>query len=220
MLNVSSRSHDQIMHASRISDVEGDDWELIIREAHHRMKNTLMLLVASVRTDFRCGRSRELSAAVDRFERRVVDFGELYQLLSNGTDMETVSVAPFFTRLCESLSKTMLEAAGIRCVVSLEDGTLSATQCHRLGLIVTELVTNAAKHAFPEETVGLIRIEALNRNSCWYFTVMDNGTGAIGPRHGTGGRILESLARSIRAQLHYQSGGDGTRVTIAVPALV
>ena len=48
MLDVSSRPHDSFMRVHRIADVplEGDDWELVIREAHHRMKNTLMLLVA------------------------------------------------------------------------------------------------------------------------------------------------------------------------------
>jgi hypothetical protein len=66
----------------------------------------------------------------------------------------------------------------------------------------------------------LIRVEALNRNSCWYFTVMDNGTGTTGSRQGTGGRILAGLAGSIRAKLHQRSGQDGTCVTIAIPALV
>jgi len=105
MLEGGSQSYDDVTSTHQADDDAGqvDDWELVIREAHHRMKNTLMLLVASVRTDFRCGRSSQLSAAVDRFERRVVAFGELYQLLSNGADIEAVSVADFFERLCEAL---------------------------------------------------------------------------------------------------------------------
>ncbi len=221
MLEGGSQSYDDVTSTHQADDDAGqvDDWELVIREAHHRMKNTLMLLVASVRTDFRCGRSSQLSAAVDRFERRVVAFGELYQLLSNGADIEGVSVADFFERLCEALSETILEPAAIRCAASIEDGALSATQCHRLGLIVTELVTNAAKHAFSDRSAGLVRIEAFNRNRCWCFSVTDNGTGAVG-LHGTGGRILEGLARSIQAEMRYESDQGGTRVTVVVPALV
>lgn len=223
MLEGGSQSYDDVMsthHHAGYSAGQLEDWELVIREAHHRMKNTLMLLVASVRTDFRCGRSRQFSAAVDRFERRVVAFGELYQLLSNGTDVETVSVADFFERLCEALSETILEPAAIRCAASIEDGLLTATQCHRLGLIVTELVTNAAKHAFPDRNGGLLRVEVTNRNCCWCFTVTDNGHGASGSLQGTGGRILEGLARSIGARLNYQSGEGGTRATIVVPAVI
>ena len=220
MLDAGSRSFDHIMQPHRIPDVteQAVDWELVIREAHHRMKNTLMLLVASVRTDFKCGRSRQLSAAINRFERRVVAFGELYQLLSNGADIKTASVADFFERLCEALSETILEPADIRCAVSIEDGTMAATQCHRLGLIVTELVTNAAKHAFPDQSAGLIGVEAFYRNQCWCFSVTDNGTGVSGLQRGTGARILEGLAQSIRAQMHYESTQGGTRVTIVVPA--
>jgi two-component sensor histidine kinase len=220
MLNVGSRPRDDLMNAHQTGYVAGqvDDWELVNREAHHRMKNTLMLLAASVRRDFKREKINGLSAAVSRFERRIVAFGQLYHLLSGGGDVDAISAADFFEPLCEALSETILEPAAIRCEAAIEDGKLSATQGHRLGLIVSELVTNAAKHAFLDRKGGLIRVEAFNRNGCWCFTVTDNGRGATGSLQGTGGRILEGLARSIRAQLHCQSGQCGTRVTIMLPA--
>ena len=92
--------------------------------------------------------------------------------------------------------------------------------CEDIVLLVSELVTNAAKHAFPDREGGLIRVDAFNCNGCWCFTVTDNGRGATGSLQGTGGRILEGLARSIRAQLYCQSDQCGTRVTIMLPALV
>ena len=217
MLNVSPRPRDDLMSAYA---GQVDDWELVNREANHRMKNTLMLLAASVRRDFKKAKLNELSAAVDRFERRIAAFGQLYHLLSGGEDVEAISVAGFFEPLCEALSETILEPAGIRCEAAIEEGILSATQGHRLGLIVSELVTNAAKHAFPDKEGGLIRVEAVNRNGCWCFTVTDNGRGTTGSLQGTGGRILEGLARSIGAQLDCQSCQSGTRVTIVVPARI
>ena len=222
MPNVGSRPRDDVMNAHQAGYVAGqmDDWELVNREAHHRMKNTLMLLAALVRRDFKRGNTTELSAVAGRFERRIVAFGELYHLLSGGEDVEAISVAGFFEPLCEALSETILQPAAICCEASVEDGKLSATQGHRLGLIVSELVTNAAKYAFPDRKGGLIRVEVFNRNDCWCFTVTDNGRGATGSLEGTGGRILEGLARSIRAQLHCQLDQCGTRVTIMLPALV
>jgi len=222
MLEVSSQPRDDVMgaHEAGYGARKVDDWELVNREAHHRMKNTLMLLAASVRRDLAKGKINELSAAVHRFERRVVAFGQLYHLLSGGEDVELISVANFFEPLCEALSETILEPAGIRCEVAIEDGMLSATHGHRLGLIVSELVTNAAKHAFPDTNGGLIRVEALNRNRCWCFTVTDNGCGTVGSLQGSGRRIIEGLARSIGARLHHQSGEGGTRATIVVPAAI
>jgi two-component sensor histidine kinase len=222
MPNVGSGPRDDVMNARQAGYVAGqiDDWELVNREAHHRMKNTLMLLAASVRRDFKRGNTTELSAVAGRFERRIVAFGELYHLLSGGEDDEAISVASLFEPLCEALSEAILEPAAIRCEASIEDGKLFAAQGHRLGLIVSELVTNAAKHAFPDGEGGLIRVDAFNRDGCWCFTVTDNGCGTTGSLQGTGGRILEGLARSIGAQLHCQSGQCGTRVTIMLPALV
>ena len=103
MLGVGSRPRDDVLSAHQTGFVTGqaDDWALVNREAHHRMKNTLMLLAASVRRDFKRGKSNELSAAVDRFERRVVAFGQLYHLLSGGDDGEAISVANFFEPLCQ-----------------------------------------------------------------------------------------------------------------------
>ena len=195
-----------------------DDWDLVLRETQHRMKNTLMLLSASVRRNFSQGESKGLSAAVDQFERRIVAFGKLYQLLSSGEDDQTIVVADYFESLCETLFESILEPTGIRCEAIVECGTLPALQCDRIGLIIAELVTNAAKHAFPDKDDALIRVEALNRNGFWSFTVADNGAGCTRSPQSTGGRIVQSLARSIGAKVLDRTGQDGTAVTILLPA--
>ena len=198
-------------------DDQSRDWELVLRESHHRMKNTLTLLGASVRRDFSRPGTRDMSGAVDRFEQRIVAFGRLYQLLSDSDNLTAVSVEAFFENLCEALSEAVLEPAGIRCEAAIESGALPASQCHRLALMLTELVTNAAKHAFPNRNDALIRIEMANRDGAWLCTVADNGIGATGPLQGTGSRILEGLARSIDARLQGEASQGGTRVTIVMP---
>ncbi|WP_298244413.1 sensor histidine kinase [uncultured Bradyrhizobium sp.] len=222
MSGIGARPNDQFVRSQFVAslDDQSRDWELVLRESHHRMKNTLTLLGASVRRDFtRAGRG-DVSQAVDRLERRIVAFGRLYQLLSDNDEPSMVSVAPFFENLCGALSEAVLEPAGIRCEAAVESGTLPAAQCHRLALMLTELVTNAAKHAFPNRSGALIRIDVAQRDGAWLCTVADNGIGATAPLHGTGSRILEGLARSIHARLHGEAGQGGTRVTIAVPPAV
>ncbi|TWB02303.1 sensor histidine kinase [Bradyrhizobium stylosanthis] len=198
-------------------DDQSGDWELVLRESHHRMKNTLTLLGASVRRDFTRAGTSDVSQAVDRFERRIVAFGRLYQLLSDNDDPAPVAVAPFFENLCGAISEAVLEPAGIRCEAAIESGTLPASQCHRLALMLTELVTNAAKHAFPNKKGALIRVDVARRDGAWVCTVADNGIGATGPLQGTGSRILEGLARSIHARLQGEAGQGGTQVSIVMP---
>ncbi len=219
---ISSRPNERRVRSHFVANLDdvSRDWELVLRESHHRMKNTLTLLGASVRRDFTRTGISDMSVAVDRLERRIVAFGRLYQLLSDNDDLAMISVEAFFESLCGALSEAVLEPAGIRCEASVESGTLPAWQCHRLALMLTELVTNAAKHAFPSKKGALIRIEVVNQEGSWLCTVTDNGVGAIGPLQGAGSRILEGLARSISARMHGEVGQGGTRVTIAMPLAV
>lgn len=221
MLGFGNQADDQIIRSNHAISIDAavDDWEVVLRENHHRMKNVLTLLGASVRRDFGRAKLGDLPAAVDKFERRVVAFGRLYQILSDHAGSRAVCVQPFFESLCGALSEAILEPAGIRCEVSIEDGELSAFKCHRLALISAELITNAAKHAFPNATNGLIRLEVLQRQGCWSCTVEDNGVGAIQPIQGTGGHILEFLARSIQAEVYSEAGWGGTKIRIIVPTL-
>lgn len=222
MVAISSRTNDRGVRPHFVANLDdvSRDWELVLRESHHRMKNTLTLLGASVRRDFTRAGTKDMSVAVDRLERRIVAFGRLYQLLSDNDDLALISVEAFFGGLCGALSEAVLEPAGIRCEASIESGTLPAWQCHRLALMLTELVTNAAKHAFPNKKSALIRIEVANREGSWLCTVTDNGVGAVGPLQGAGSRILEGLARSIGARMQGEAGQGGTRVTIAMPLAV
>jgi len=219
MPDISSRQNDRGARSHFVANLDdaSRDWELVLRESHHRMKNTLTLLGASVRRDFTRARGRDMSGAVDRLERRIVAFGRLYQLLSDNDDLATIPVGTFFEGLCGALSEAVLEPAGIRSEASIESGMLPAWQCHRLALMLTELVTNAAKHAFPNKNDALIRIEVANREGRWFCAVTDNGVGATAPLQGAGSRILEGLARSVGARMHGEAGHGGTRVTIAMP---
>jgi len=219
MPDISSLPNDRGVASHNVANPDdvSRDWELVLRESHHRMKNTLTLLGASVRRDFTRAGGRNMSVAVDRLERRIVAFGRLYQLLSDNDDLSEVSVGAFFENLCGALSEAVLEPAGIRCEASVENGLLPAWQCHRLALMLTELVTNAAKHAFPHKNGALIRIEVVNHEGSWLCAVADNGVGATGPLQGAGSRILEGLARSISARMQGEAGQGGTRVTIAMP---
>ena len=90
MLDVGSRPNDNSAQFQVTSvEEQENDWELVLRESHHRMKNTLTLLGASVRRDFLRPGSMEVSVAVDRLERRLVAFGRLYQLLSDDSGRKT-----------------------------------------------------------------------------------------------------------------------------------
>jgi two-component sensor histidine kinase len=199
------------------TNVLRDESDTVLRELHHRTKNTLTLLAAWLRLDFAPLHALNVREAIDQFEGRILAFGELYHLLSAGAGRGAISMGQYVGDLCRALSIAILAPNGLRCEVTAEDGLLDSRRCERLGLIITELVTNAAKHAFPGRGKGCVRIDTAYRDGCWHCVISDNGIGAHDACRGAGGQIVEDLARSIRAHITRKAGCPGTTVTIVVP---
>jgi two-component sensor histidine kinase len=92
-----------------------------------------------------------------------------------------------------------------------------------LGLIVTELVINALKHAFQTGEAGEISVSYDARDSRWRLSVADNGggpgaTAAARPHTGLGTSIVEALAHQLDATVQKSSGPEGTTVSIVAGA--
>ena len=197
MLDATLPQNQDIRPPSPAIEDQTDDVGLLLRETHHRMKNTLTLLGAWLRAEFRSTASMDLPTAIDGFERRILAFGKVYDLLSNGSDRRYTSIGDYIGSLSRALTVAILEPKGIRCEATIGYGFLETKRCERLGLIITELVTNAAKHAFPNQENRLIRIEAFYREGFWNCTVKDCGVGTCCGRRGVGRLIVEDLAKSL-----------------------
>ena len=87
-----------------------------------------------------------------------------------------------------------------------------------LGLIVTELVINALKHAFPAGRHGKIMVDYLSRGPNWTLSIADDGIGIAsepaGAPAGLGTSIVEALARQLRAHIQVANANPGTNVSI------
>ena len=87
-----------------------------------------------------------------------------------------------------------------------------------LGLIVTELVINALKHAFPSDRKGKITVDYMSHGQAWALIVGDNGIGMPtdvgGPKPGLGTGIIDALSKQLDATVTVGDAGPGTRVAI------
>jgi two-component sensor histidine kinase len=135
--------------------------DLLLRESHHRMINVLTVLQALLRRELGAFDIPEVRSAVSQLENRIVAFGDLLRLLTVSGHAHPVQVADCVGRLCQSLAIAILGPAGISCEVSVEEVLLPTYVCEQLSLVITELVMNAAKHAFRENGVRVVRIELL-----------------------------------------------------------
>jgi two-component sensor histidine kinase len=197
------------------SPAGGTDELPLLREMHHRMANTLTLLSAQLWNEFGSSKAPQVRRSLNRFEARIAAFGQLHHLLAVGARDRRVAVRSYVEELCRALSEAVLTPLGIRCEVSVDDGILASGTGERLGLVITELVTNAAKHAFSGLDGGTVRVELTSKSDRWLCTVSDNGTGIVMPLSGSGAKILDDIAHMIGGTLVLQSGVNGTSVSIA-----
>ena len=187
---------------------------LLLREMHHRLANTLTVLTSVLWHEFAQYESPELRTSLARCEARIVAFGNLHRDLVVGAEHDWISVQNYIEHLCEALSDALLRPLGIRCEVFADAGEFPSERCELLGLVIAELVTNAAKHAFRGQSGGLVRVAFFNRSDSWVCVVSDNGVGTAMASLGVGSKILEQLVRALGGTFVRRSGRSGTSVIV------
>ena len=150
------------------------------------------------------------------------------QLQPAGDGAGAVAMRPYFEQLCDSLGGSMIgDHEQITLDVDIDDSVCSAEDSMALGLIVTELVINALKHAFPDQRKGGIRVSYGSSADDWTLKVSDNGVGtrAASGKPGLGTGIVDALTRNLGGTQLVSSSSAGTSVSInhaagALPAPV
>lgn len=148
---------------------------------------------------------------------RVMSVAALERLLSTSEDGD-IEVHAYFTSLCESISASMIdEVDRISLTVEGGDGVVGARVSVSLGLIVTELVINALKHAFPDGRPGKIKVDYNFHGPNWILCVRDDGVGmptTVPLRTGLGTSIVRALAEQLNASVEMRPQHPGTQVSI------
>jgi chemotaxis protein methyltransferase CheR len=141
--------------------------------------------------------------------------------------IERIDVGTYLTKLCGALASSMVgEQQPITVKVVTDEGTVDSGKAVSLGLIVTELVINAIKYAFPvDRPDAQILITYEVDGSDWKLTVSDNGVGRIAEKEpqapvGLGTSIVNALAKQLDAEVELDGGDAGLRVSITHASFV
>ena len=123
--------------------------------------------------------SEETRLHLQDAHKRVMSIAAVQKQLHASGVGGSIEIAPYLSRLCETLADSMIgDSRPISLKVVGEGGSATSRQAESLGLIVTELVMNALKHAFPDEkTEGRIIVAYDMAGTNWKLSVSDNGIG-------------------------------------------
>lgn len=194
------------------------DKAVLVREIQHRVANSLQIIASVLMQGVRKVGSDESGSHLRDAHQRIMSVAAVQRQLAS-SELGDVELRSYFTDLCRSIGDSMIrDRHRVSLRVSVDDSVASSGRSVSLGLIVTELVINALKHAFPQDREGLITVEYRSHDTGWTLMVCDDGVGmptdpaAAKPGLGTG--IIEALAKQLGATVEHADGKPGLRVSI------
>ena len=194
--------------------------EVLLQEMQHRVANSLQIIASILLLKARTVQSEEIRVHLHDAHQRVMSVATVQQQLQASGLNESIEIGPYLSKLCDSLAKSMVgDRRPISIKVQTTSGAATSSEAVSLGLIVTELVINALKHAFPSGETGEVLVGYHARGRDWTLSVSDNGAGSGDvstetPHTGLGTSIVEALARQLDAVVQKSGGPRGTTVSI------
>jgi len=185
--------------------------ELLLQEMQHRVANSLQIIASIVLLKARAVQSEEMRQHLQDTHQRVMSVATVQQQLQASGLGDRIEVGPYLSKLCDSLGESMLDHQGPHSLlVQATAGTVESSQAVSLGLITTELVINALKHAFPSGHEGQIVVRYDVDGAGWRLSVSDNGVGLRDDHHerigaGLGTSIVEALSHQLDARARRQT---------------
>ncbi|MBG1231770.1 sensor histidine kinase [Aestuariivirga litoralis] len=191
---------------------------VLLSEVQHRVANSLQIIASILLQSARRVPNDETRGHLKDAHSRLMSIAAVQRQLAASTQGQ-VELRTYFAQLCKSLAASMIPDDQVLSIeVEVDDAVTSAKESVSLGLIVTELVINALKHAFPGNRTGKIVVDYKAKGEDWTLLVSDNGVGmppaSDNPKPGLGTNIVEALAKSLEAEVQVASANPGTAISI------
>ncbi|HEX6858943.1 MAG TPA: sensor histidine kinase [Caulobacteraceae bacterium] len=188
-----------------------EERELLLRELNHRVTNNFAMVASLLQMQATRATDDGVKAALGNAINRVMSISQAHRnLYAAEKAVGEVDMSAYLDELCRNLA----EALFLGDIVALECRAVSASmdrdRAVAIGLVVNELVTNAAKHAFTDGSGGTIRVAFQPHGQGWRLTVADDGQGLPSDftrrRGGLGRGLVEAFARQAGGTLSIAEG--------------
>lgn len=205
--------------AEKLKDDMLKEKAILLQELQHRVANSLQIIASVLMQSARKVNSEETRSHLFDAHQRVMSVASLQHQLA-ASAVGDVELRPYFTALCDSIGASMIRDHNqLSLDVSVDNSITNAETSVSLGLIVTELVINALKHAFPNDRNGKITVGYHSHGPNWTLSVTDDGvgmpkdTGKAKP--GLGTSIVQALSAQLQGVIKVADCNPGTAVLIS-----
>jgi PAS domain S-box-containing protein len=196
--------------------------EMLLVEVNHRAKNSLAIAASLLAIQGRRQPDPAVRALFEEAQDRLNAMARVHDLLSKSERAQHIDVSIYVTDLCGALRPITGDDDRVSLKADIVEGILvDADTAVPLGIVLTELITNAVKYAFPASRSGTIRVRAHRSQPGWVeLTVRDDGVGMLSLREGSlGYGLVRSLVQQIGGEIDVRNDA-GLVVTISFSEVV
>src|SRR5215813_11958645 len=206
--------HEMTKHIVRLPNPNGS---LLLRELNHRINNELNSAIHVVSAKALRSDDVAVKAALLDVVELLHQCADVHRALQMPGRERLTDVAKYLRQLCFSITKYRLERLAVRVLFSADDLWLEGERCWKLGLIVSELLTNVARHAQFGARPPELRVELMLAGNIVKCRVLDNGSTPEPVRRGGGLTIIGELASSLGGRVHTSCAAEGSSFLLTFP---
>ncbi|MBC7363963.1 MAG: PAS domain S-box protein [Candidatus Aminicenantes bacterium] len=197
--------------------------EVLIREIHHRVKNNLQLILSLLRLQFYESSDPQVKEALKDAMNRVRSIALIYEGLLRNERVDRINLKPYFEKIAAHVLNLFAEKArSLQVNLELEEIEVDISLAHPCGLILSELMSNALKHAFPEGKGALTVTLKKSQNDLINLTVADDGVGlppdlSSSKTSSLGWQIIRDLVEQLSGRIEVKVN-NGSEIKISFSA--
>ena len=200
-----------------------DRAEMLLKEVNHRVANSLALVSSLVQLQARALVDKGAKDALAETQDRINAVSLVHKQLYGSADVGSVALKEYLSALLSNLRSSLRsQGHNVNLVFDIDSIELETDATINLGVVITELVTNAFKYAYPDR-LGEIRVRLKRLNDDAELVVEDDGIGRSNsePAAGTGlgTRIINAMCASLGSQITYHDRDPGTAARLVISSL-
>jgi two-component sensor histidine kinase len=200
-----------------IVQLPNSDGSLLLRELNHRIINELTCAICAVSAKAMQSDNVAVKAALLDVADLLHQCADVQRALRMPNQGHLTDAARYLQQLCFSVTKYRLDRLTIRVLFTADDLWLEGERCWKLGLIVSELLTNVARHAQFDTRHPELRVVLMLAGNVVKCRVSDNGSAPESVRRGRGLTIVGELAGSLGARVHTFWAAEGSSLLLSFP---
>ena len=201
-------------HIAPLLDPDGS---LLLRELNHRVNNELTSIICTISAKAVASDEVAVKAALLDVVDLLHGYADVHKALRMPDPGHLTDAARYLQHLCFSITKCRLDRLNIRLLCSADDLRLEGERCWKLGLIVSELLTNVARHAQFDDKHPEAKVKLLLAGNVVRCSVSDNGSASDLVVRGRGLTIVGELASSLGGRVHASCAAEGSSFLLTFP---